>query len=143
MRKARIRAAFAVRRRGVPRAWLADMDRVALTVHKGKQVVVLDFNRCRPPEYAAIVADATKLLKAYPPKTARAVTLFEEARFDPSVVSTMERFVREVTPHCAANGLVGISGLRKVAFLGIKPIFKCPVELFDTIDAAKDWVTSR
>ncbi|HUL60613.1 MAG TPA: hypothetical protein VLU43_15135 [Anaeromyxobacteraceae bacterium] len=119
------------------------MDRVSITVHQGKSVVVLDFKACKPADYAAIVAEATKVITAHPPKTARVISQFDEARFDPSVVLLMERFVRRVTPHMAANGLVGITGLRKVAFLGIRPLYKCPAELFDTLDAAKDWLASR
>jgi len=119
------------------------MDKVSIVTHQGKAVIICDFRACKPADYAPIVAEATKVITANPPKSARVVSLFEEARFDPSIVLLMEAFVRKVTPHMAANGLVGITGLRKVAFLGIRPLYRCPAELFDTVEAAKDWLAAR
>lgn len=36
--------------------------------------------------------------------------------------------------------LVGIDGVKKVVFGGIKPLFTIPVELFGDIESAKDWL---
>jgi hypothetical protein len=46
-------------------------------------------------------------------------------------------------PFLKANALVGITGMKKVVFAGIKPLYRVPFELFDDRDAAKDWLASR
>jgi len=64
------------------------------------------------------------------------------ARFDPATIGEFEKFVSEATPHVAANAVVGVSGIRRVAFIGLKSFFKCAVELCDTLEAGKDWAAS-
>ncbi len=87
-------------------------------------------------------AEAMKLLGPAPLKSARVVTDVNGARFDPTTISEFERFVREATPHCAANAVLGVSGMQRVAWVGLKQFFRCPAELHDTLAAGKDWVAT-
>ncbi|BDG03156.1 hypothetical protein [Anaeromyxobacter oryzae] len=118
-------------------------DRVTLTSHAGKQIVQIDFNGCTPGTFAPIIQDAQRVITASPRGAVLALTLLESVRFDPATVLEMERFVSTVQPYLKANALVGITGMKKVVFNGVKTLYRAPVELFDDATAAKAWLLSR
>ena len=116
---------------------MARMNRVA---HKGVQLFHLDLHDLKPGEFKPVFAEATRVLAACPPKSAKVVTDVSGARFDAATLVEFERFIRDVMPHLAANAIVGVTGIQRVAWLGLKPLYKCPADLADTVDAGKDWV---
>jgi hypothetical protein len=118
------------------------MSRVSKLTHKGTPIVVIDLTELKPGEFKAFFDEATQVLVAAPLGTLRVVTNVEGARFDPSTITLFERFIREGTPHCAANAIVGVTGIRRVAWLGLKPFYRCPAELADSVEAGKDWVVA-
>ncbi len=119
------------------------MANVTTTLHKAKRVVEIDFGGCKPGEFGPTIAQAVKLISASPPGSVLALTRFENVRFDPSTVVEMQKFLSAVQPYLKANALVGITGMKKVVFGGIKPLYKIPVELFDEPVAARDWLAAR
>lgn len=116
------------------------MARLNRLTHKGVPVLHIDLRDLKPGEFKPVFEEATRALVAAPMKSALVVTDVEGARFDPSTVKEFERFITEVTPHCAANAIVGVAGIRRVAWLGLKPFYKCPSELVPSVDAGKDWL---
>jgi hypothetical protein len=119
------------------------MAHVTTTLHKAKRIVEIDFAGCKPGEFAPVIAQAVKLITASAPGSVLALTRVEDVRFDPSTVMEMQRFLSAVQAHLKANALVGITGMKKVVFGGIKPLYKVPFELFDDPAAARDWLAER
>ena len=119
------------------------MARVTQLVHGTTPIVQIDFNGCVPGQFAPIIDEAQKVICAQPANSVLALTLVENVRFDPGTVVEMQRFVSVVTRHLRANALVGITGMKKVVFGGIKPFYRAPVELFDDTSAARAWLASR
>ena len=132
---------------GAPRAWRVHppgpMARVQKLIHKGMPIVHLDLRDLKPGEFKPVFDEATRVFTGAPPKSLRVVTDVDGARFDASTISEFERFIRAVTPHLARNAIMGVTGIRRVAWLGLKPFYGCPAELFDTTEAAKDWVVAN
>src|SRR5512141_1314874 len=119
------------------------MANVTTTLHKGKRIVEIDFDGCKPGAYAPVVAQAMKIISTGMPGSVLAMTRFENVRFDPATVVEMQRFVTAAHPYLKANALLGITGMKKVVFGGVKPFYKIPVELFEDPEAAKDWLVAR
>lgn len=119
------------------------MPNVTTSFHNGKRIVEIDFDGCKPGAYAPVVAQAMKLISASPAGSVLAMTRFENVRFDPATVVEMQRFASAAQPFLKANALVGITGMKKVVFGGIKPLYRIPVELFDEPGAARDWLAAR
>src|SRR5512138_1201853 len=109
------------------------MARVNRLIHKGVPVLHLDLRDLKPGELKAVFEEATRALVASPMRSARVITDIEGARFDPSTVKEFERVITEVNPHVAANAVVGVTGIRRVAWLGLKPFYKCPSELVSSV----------
>jgi hypothetical protein len=119
------------------------MSKVTIVPHLTKRIVRIDFTGCGPGKFAPIIEEAVRVISAEGADTVLALTIFENVRFDPGTVLEMERFVSRVQPFLKADALVGITGLKKVVFTGLKPLFRKPVELFDAEDAAKAWLVAR
>ncbi len=119
------------------------MPNVTTSFHNGKRLVEIDFGGCKPGAFGPVVEQAMKVISAGPAGSVLAMTRFENVRFDPGTVVEMQRFASAAQPYLRANALVGITGLKKVVFGGIKPLYRTPVELFDDPAAARDWLTSR
>jgi hypothetical protein len=118
-------------------------ERVTWVTHAGKQLVQIDFNGCTPGTFAPIISSAQRIITAAPKASVLALTLLSDVRFDTATVVEMERFVSAVQPHLKANALVGITGMKKVVFNGVKPLYRVPFDLFDAVPAAKDWLAAK
>lgn len=118
------------------------MARVNRLTVQGKPVIHIDLTNLKPGEFKPVFAEALGILSLAPLGSARVVTDVEGARFDPATIVEFEAFVREATPRCLANAIVGVSGIRRVAWLGLKPFYKCPAELSDTLEKGKAWVAA-
>jgi hypothetical protein len=127
---------------GAGRARNPDMARVHRQIFQGKPIVHLDLSNLKPGEFKPVFAEAMSILAAAPLGSVRIVTDVEGARFDPATIVEFEAFVREATPRCLANAIVGVTGIRRVAWLGLKPFYKCPAELSDTLEKGKAWVAA-
>lgn len=118
------------------------MSRVSFRPLQGKRIVEIDFDGCTPGTFAPIILEAQQLITKEPRSSVLALTCVENVRFDPTTVAEMQRFASTCMPFLSAQAIVGISGLKKVVFQGIRPLYSVPVQLFDTRDAARAWLLS-
>jgi hypothetical protein len=119
------------------------MQRVSVVPHGAAQLVLVDFSTCEPGTYAPVIQQAQRLICKQPLRSVRAVAVFQDVRFDMGTVKEMKDYVSTITPHLARCALVGIDGMKKIVFGGIKPLFSVEVELFADLAAAKDWAAGR
>jgi hypothetical protein len=116
------------------------MDRITHVTHLGKQIVVIDFTGCAPGQYAAVIAEAERFVLKQPLQSVRALTIVEDVSFDMDTVKEMQHFVSATTPHLKGNAIVGVEGMKKIVWGGIKPFYKVPASLFPDAGAARDWL---
>jgi hypothetical protein len=116
------------------------MSRVTQVMHLGKQIVHIDFSGCEPGSFAPVIAEAEKLILKQPLHSVRALTVVDDVRFDMGTVKEMQQFVSATTPHLKGNAIVGVEGMKKIVWGGIKPFYKVPADLFSDVAAAKDWL---
>ncbi len=74
------------------------MERITTALHKGKAIIQIDFDGCKPGAFAPVIADAQRLIAASPKGSVLALTCLENVRFDPSTVVEMQRFVSAAMP---------------------------------------------
>jgi hypothetical protein len=116
------------------------MPKVTISPRGATRVMVVDFSGCEPGTFAAVVQEAQQAICRQPLRSARVVSVFQDVRFDMGTVREMQQYASTVMPHLMRCALVGIDGVKKVVFGGIKPLFTIPVELFGDIESAKDWL---
>ena len=69
-----------------------------------------------------------------------ALTLVGDTHFDPEAVAQLTRFATRVNPLLQRSAVVGLTGVKKVIFGGIKPLYRAPVGVFDDAESAKAWL---
>jgi hypothetical protein len=120
--------------------FLPSMKKVEIVECYGKRIVQIDFSGCAPESYGTVLAEAEKVIRAEPPASVRTLTLVEDTHFDPEAVEEMTGFASRVSRHLRGNAMVGITGVKKVIFGGIRPHYQAPVGLFDDAESAKEWL---
>ncbi len=115
------------------------MEKVTVSSHGAVEVTVVDFSGCKPGTFAAVIEEAERTICKQPKGLVRVVTVFEGVSFDMGTVKEMQKYASAVMPHLQRCGLVGIDRLKKVVFIGIRPLFTVPVELFEDVAAARAW----
>ncbi len=116
------------------------MKKVEIVEAYGKRIVQIDFNGCSPEQYGPVLAEAERVILAEPPCTVRTLTLVGDTHFDGEAVHHLRKFAAEVTRFVKGNAMVGLTGVKKVIFGGIKPLYRAPVGVFDDAESAKQWL---
>jgi hypothetical protein len=131
------------RRRAVARPvhHRALMKNVDIVQAYGKRIVQIDFDGCGPDQYESVLAEAERIIRREQASTA--LTLVGDTHFDPEAVAQLTRFATRVTPLLARSAVVGLTGVKKVIFGGIKEHYRAPVGLFDDPEQAKAWLAQH
>jgi hypothetical protein len=117
------------------------MAKVTALTHASVQIVQIDFTGCRPGMFAAIIQEAEEVICRQPPRSVRAITVFDDSvLFNAGSVVEMQRFASRVMPYLRGNALVGITGMKRIAFNAVRPLYRVPVELFSDTASAAAWV---
>jgi hypothetical protein len=116
------------------------MKKVDIVEAYGKRIVQIALDGCGPDQYEELLAEAERVILREQPSTARALTLVGDTHFDPEAVAQLTRFATRVTPHLAGTAVVGLTGVKKVIFGGIKQHYRAPVGVFDDAEQAKEWL---
>lgn len=119
------------------------MKKVDIVQAYGKRIVQIDFDGCGPDQYEGLLAEAERIILQERPTTARALTLVGDTHFDPEAVAQLTRFAQRVTPLLERSAVVGLTGVKKVIFGGIKEHYRAPVGVFDDTEQAKEWLTRQ
>jgi hypothetical protein len=117
------------------------MSGVSHVTHQGHEIIVIDFKGCEPGTFAPVIAEAERHILKQPLHSVRALTVVSDVRFDMGTVKEMQQFVTTTTPHLKGNAVVGVEGMKKVVWAGVKPFYKTSADIFDDVEAAKDWLT--
>lgn len=119
----------------------AVMKNVDIVQAYGKRIVQIDFDGCGPDQYESVLAEAERIIRREQASTA--LTLVGDTHFDPEAVAQLTRFATRVTPLLERSAVVGLTGVKKVIFGGIKEHYRVPVGVFDDPEQAKAWLAQH
>lgn len=118
------------------------MSKVEIVQAYGKRIVQIDFNGCGPEQFGSVLAEAERVIRSEP-RSPRALTLVGDTHFAPEAVAELTRFATQVTPLLEASAVVGLTGVKKVIFGGIKEHYHAPLGVFEDAEQAKQWLALR
>ncbi len=116
----------------------APMKKVDIVQAYGKRIVQIDFDGCEPDQYEAVLAEAERIILRE--QASAALTLVGDTHFDTVAVAQLTRFATRVNPLLERSAVVGLTGVKKVIFGGIKEHYRAPVGVFDDAEQAKAWL---
>lgn len=120
------------------------MERVRFTDHKGKRVLVQDLTDSKSVEENIAVFDRTQgIITGQPPRSVLLLTILINTHYSSEAVDRLKKFSVEVTPYIKASAAVGITGIKKVVYQTLSRLIGRKIQLFDSADAALDWLTEQ
>jgi hypothetical protein len=115
-----------------------------LITYKGKAIFFQNIAGSKNIEENISVFDKTKeQIVKQPPKSVLLLTDVTDAFYNTVAAERLKQFSKDVTPYVKASAAVGISGLKKIILEAMARVSGRKIEIFDTLDQAKEWLVSQ
>jgi len=115
---------------------------VQIISYKAAKLVSLDFSGCTGGELPPIVAAATALMARQPRGSALVLTNVTGTEMSKAVTQLMKDLTTHNKPFVKASAVVGVEGLKKIAFNAVQRVSGRHLSSFDTVEEAKEWLIS-
>jgi uncharacterized protein YrrD len=119
------------------------VERINYLAYKGKTIIYIDFSKCPPKETQAVIDEIKKIVAHQTPGSVLTLINVEEMLFDKSTKQMMQNLAAHNRLFAKAEAVIGASGILKVIYDSIMADKKNKVRLFDTKQAAKDWLAEQ
>jgi hypothetical protein len=116
--------------------------RVQLIHHRGKEVVLVDMTNLEPPKMLEVAEECKRTVTSLPKGTALTLTDVSGASFGKDTVDKMQEITAANKDHVYKAAVVGVSGLKQIIVNSVAMFSKRDLKLFDSRDAALDWLVS-
>ncbi len=112
--------------------------------HGGVRLLVVDASDLRSPgDIQDLIVHTESLIHAEAPGSVRVVMVVRGFSFDRQSAAAVKGVFARVQPWIRASALVGVAGLQKVLLQVLNQVARRERGLFDTLDAAKDWLVRQ
>ncbi len=112
--------------------------------HGGVRLLVVDASDLRSSgDIQDLIVHTESLIRAEPPASVRVVMIVRGFSFDRQSAAAVKGVFARVQPWIRASALVGVAGLQKVLLQVLNQVARRERGLFDTLDAAKDWLVRQ
>ena len=118
------------------------MSRVQIISYKTAKIVSLDFSGCKAEEVTPIVAQAKALIARQPRGSALVLTNVAGTEMSRAVSQLMKELTTHNKPFVKASAVVGVDGLKKIAFNAVQRVSGRRLSSFDTVEQAMEWLTN-
>ncbi len=115
-------------------------NRVGFIVHKGKQVLVLDFTNCAPEEVKSVSDEARLIIAAQPQNSVLVLADFTGAQFSRDAVTRIKEVTTYDRPYVKRAAWVHTESLPKVFYDAIKTFSQREFPIFATRERALDFL---
>lgn len=112
--------------------------------HGGTRLLVVDASGLRTAgDIQDLIVHTESLIRAEPPASVRIAMVVRGFSFDRQSAAAVKGVFARVQPWIRASALVGVAGLQKVLLQVLNQVARRERGLFDTLDAAKDWLVRQ
>ncbi len=121
------------------------MSRVEKIIHKGKEVVYLDFSGLdiqRRDEIKATIENGKKVIETYSHASALTLVNFSDTRYSSEVVADFRGFTEHNKSYVKKGAVIGIHGMTKIVFDGVMRLTGRNLPIFASKEEAMDWLVS-
>jgi hypothetical protein len=112
--------------------------------HRGTRLLIVDASGLRAAaDIQALIVHTESLIRTEPPTSVRIAMVVHGFRFDRQSAAAVKGVFARVQPWILASALVGVAGLQRVLLHMLNQVARRERGLFDTLDAAKDWLVGQ
>lgn len=115
-----------------------EKERVKLIAYKGKSILIIDISDCQPDQVLTVITQAKNVISRQPEGSIYTITDINGTFFNAKTMKTMKEFTQYNKVYVKSASVVGVSGIRKLAFEIIANFSQRKFILCDTVDEAKE-----
>ncbi len=122
---------------------MESVDRVRFINHKGKQILIADFTRCRPDEVETVTEEVRRVVTAQPEGSVLIMADFADAQFSRDAVTRLKEVTTYDRPYVKRAAWVHTGTLPKVLYDAIQTFSQRKFPTFATRDEALEFLTQE
>lgn len=115
-----------------------EKERAQLIGYKGKSILIIDISDCRPDDVLTVILKAKAVIARQPAGCLYTITDINGTFFNAKTMKAMKEFTQYNKSYVKAAVVVGVSGIRKLAFEIIANFSQRKFILCDTVAEAKE-----
>ncbi len=119
------------------------MGRVGFLEHKGKQVLLLDFNNCTEEDVFDMMLEAQKIVTSQPPLSMLTLSDYSGGHFSRAAVLRMKETAARDRPHVRREAVVGVEDMPKVLYKALKDFSGRRFPAFKSREEALAWLVAE
>ena len=119
------------------------MEKVRFISHKGKEILLLDFENASVDDVKTISEQGKALIRQQPEKSLLTLTNATNLQLTSETTQTMKDLAAHNKPYVIAGGVLGVEGLRKVVFNTVLRMTGRNLRAFNTQEEAMDWLVQQ
>lgn len=118
-------------------------DRIQFIEHKGKRILYLNFSNLEPVQAIQMIDEIAVVERKEPLGSVLALNNCENLHFNVSVMSALNKDVKENSERYKATANLGVTGLVKVMFDTASKLTKQELKCFSKKEEALDWLATK
>jgi len=118
-------------------------DRLGFIKHKGESILLVDFSRCPKRDMLALLDRIQATVARQPRNSVLSLADFTDAQVDKEVAQQIKKVLTLDRPYVKRSAWVGTATLPKVFYENFKSFSQRDIPLFETREAALDWLVEK
>lgn len=111
--------------------------------HKEKEILYLDFSYCTMDEFFQVIDLARKIIRVQKHNSVLTLTNVSGTKYNREMIQALKEFANDNKPFVKAGAIIGVEGLKKIAYDAIIKFTKRNLPAFDNIEKAKAWLVEQ
>ncbi len=112
--------------------------------YRGARMLTVDASKLKTAtDILSLIEHTETLIRGESQGSVRLALDVTDLRFDRQSISSIKRVFADVQPWIRASCLIGVAGLQRVLLQILNQVAKRERPLFDSLEAAKDWLATR
>ncbi|HEX8394844.1 MAG TPA: hypothetical protein VF665_21035 [Longimicrobium sp.] len=120
------------------------MERTRFEDHQGRRILLLDYSTMTDPDEAlAAIRHSMGVVAAQPRNSLLVLTDVSDSRYNAAVLQGLKELAAHNAPYVKASAVVGITGLRRIAYQAVIVFSKRNIKTFDSRAEAVAWLATQ
>jgi len=115
------------------------MKEVRKVIHKGKEILIIEYAGSKPDRMIEILAEAKRLMQT-DKKCVLVLSIFGKNYITPAFMRHLEKEVLKIENSIEKNAVMGLTEVQKWLLKGINTWYKRPLCHFDSYDEAMNFL---
>jgi hypothetical protein len=118
-------------------------ERVKFFTYLAEEILLVDFSHASVPMMKAVAEECRRVVVTRSFSSVRTLVDVEGATFDKEVIQVVSDLAKHNRPYVLRSAVLGVTGLRQIAFNAVVALAQREMRLFDSREHALGWLIGR